>query len=214
MPIASAPAAATVSGPTAALLALARERTYFERVVQRRYGNTITREDAEDIVSDSLLTSGARCPSTDSDAARAWFSRVVLNRAEDFRRARDGRPRSARGRNASGAAVARRFLSLDGCAEVHRLPAEDQDPAATVERSFAEAQVRSSVRAALERLDPRHAQVLHLRHMANDGEGLPRQATAAALDLPVRHYERLYTAARKAFVAAMADRVGGEQVAA
>ena len=72
------------------LIRLAAERGRYERLVLARYGGTLTREDAEDIVSEALLTV-AEHKEGQSLFMFAWFGRVVLNRAEDFRRARDGR---------------------------------------------------------------------------------------------------------------------------
>ena len=76
--------------------ALARERRRFERLLLARMGTTITREDAEDIVSEALLRAQRKL---ETDPPRrgsegAWFARIVINQGVDFLRARDGRPRN------------------------------------------------------------------------------------------------------------------------
>ena len=72
------------------LIRLAAERGWYERLVLARYGGTLTREDAEDIVSEALLTVAEHKEGQSSSCLRglgAWCSAG----AEDFRRARDGR---------------------------------------------------------------------------------------------------------------------------
>src|SRR5688500_8541642 len=73
----------------------------YEQLVLAHYGSTLSLHDAEDIVSEALLRVADRIP---DNAGHAWFARVVLNRAEDFRRGREGRPRGG---------APRRFVALD-----------------------------------------------------------------------------------------------------
>jgi DNA-directed RNA polymerase specialized sigma24 family protein len=182
------------------LLALAAERHRFESAVLRSYAGTLTREDAEDVVSEALLKCAADCP-VDGEPARAWFTRVVLHRAEDLRRSRHGRPRSGRG-GAGGASSARRFVALDECPELDRLACDTAHPELRLEAKLRRAEAREAVAAALGGMDPLLARVLWQRHLARDGEPATRAEAAAALGVPLARYERLYTRARRAFVAA------------
>ena len=105
---------------------LAADRHRFERVVLRRFGSTLTAEDAEDIVSEALIGSAVRCPEGALEGGSSWFARVVLNKAEDYRRARDGRPRCARsGGSGEGAGTSRRFVPLEEALEAGLLAADE-----------------------------------------------------------------------------------------
>jgi RNA polymerase sigma factor (sigma-70 family) len=179
----------------------AADRRHFERVVLGRFGTTLTAEDAEDIVSDALIASAARCPEDAHDAGRAWFARVVLNRAEDYRRARDGRPRAAR--RGDGAATSRRFVPLQEAIELELLPAEELTVAERLEQEMAREESRAAVRRALATLEPQHAAVLRLRHLGADGERVSRRKVADELGISLWQYESLYTRARRAFAGAL-----------
>jgi RNA polymerase sigma factor (sigma-70 family) len=182
----------------------AADRHRFERVVLRRFGTTLTREDAEDIVSEALMASAARCPEGAADAGRAWFARVVLNKAEDYRRARDGRPRCARGGgSADGAGTSRRFVPLQDAIELELLPADELTVAERLEQEIARDDTRATVRRALASLEPRHAAVLKLRHLRS--KPAPRRALAQELGISLWQYESLYTSARRAFAGAYSD---------
>jgi DNA-directed RNA polymerase specialized sigma24 family protein len=182
------------------LLAFAAERRRFETIVLRRYAGTLTREDAEDIVSEALLASATECPVDEPDRAHAWFARVVLNRAEDLRRSRHGRPRSSRGPVAAGTPATRRFVALDECPEILRLACDTAHPEELLMTKLQRAEARAAVRAALRGMDPLLAKVLWQRHLARDGEPASRAEAAAALDVSIASYERLYTRARRAFI--------------
>ena len=54
----------------------AAERQRYERVVLARHAGALSREDAEDVVSDAILSSALACPADAADGGRAWFSRV------------------------------------------------------------------------------------------------------------------------------------------
>ena len=153
------------------LIHLAADRGRYEQLVVARFGGTLTREDAEDIVSEALLAVAGKVP---RDAGGAWFTRVVLNRAEDFRRARDGRR------------TPRRFVALD-----ETLPA-----APPSEDDFERELARRTVHRALKRLPADHRALLRRRHLA----GTPRRELASALGLSVHQYEKRHAAAWGALV--------------
>jgi DNA-directed RNA polymerase specialized sigma24 family protein len=202
---AGVPSATPTATPTPfePLLALAARRARFEAVVRRRYAGVLTAEDAEDVVSDALVAAATACPAEELDGAVAWFTRVVLNRAEDERRRRHGRPRSARGRAAArtsaDAPPTRRFVALHECPEAQRLAADGPEPADAVIDRLGRAERRAAIRAALTGMDPLLARVLWQRHAVDDGPA-SRARAAAALDVSLRRYERLYTRARRAFI--------------
>jgi RNA polymerase sigma factor (sigma-70 family) len=180
----------------------AADRRHFERVVLRRFGTTLTAEDAEDIVSEALIASAARCPEGMRDAGRAWFTRVVLNAAEDFRRARDGRPRCMRGGGkGDGPGTSRRFVPLQDAIEL--LPADEPTVAERFEQEMAREDTRAAVRRALATLEPQHAAVLKLRHLGPEGERVSRRMLADELGISLWQYESLYTRARRAFAGAL-----------
>jgi len=158
------------------LIALAADRSRFEQLVVARFGGTLTREDAEDVVSEALLAVAGKVP---PDAGAAWFTRVVLNRAEDFRRARDGRR------------AQRRFVALDEALAAEP-PREDD-----FDRELA----RRTVHRALKRLPADHGSLLRRRHLA----GTPRRELASALGLSVHQYEKRHAAAWGALVAVVAE---------
>ena len=74
---------------------LARDRRRYEGLVLSRMASRLSAEDAEDIVSESLIRAESRLKSQPPAPGKesAWFARVVLNQAVDFLRARDGRRR-------------------------------------------------------------------------------------------------------------------------
>jgi RNA polymerase sigma factor (sigma-70 family) len=191
---------------------LAADRRQFERLILRRFGSTLTAEDAEDIVSDALIASAARCPADAAGGGRPWFARVVLNRAEDYRRARDGRPRCARnGGGGEGAATSRRFVPLEEALAAELLPADALTVGERMEEEIARDDTRATVRRALAALVSQHAAVLKLRHL---GDGASRRAVADELGISLWQYESLYTSARKAFAGALVDAAPTEQCAA
>lgn len=156
------------------LIRLARDRARFEQLVVARFGGTLSREDAEDVVSEALIAAAGKVP---PGAPEAWFARVVLNRAEDFRRARDGRR------------TARRFVALD-----EQLPAEP--PEDGLERALAQ----RTVHRALRRLPAEHRTLIRRRHL--DGRG--RREVADALGISVHQYEKRHAAAWSALVQVVA----------
>jgi RNA polymerase sigma factor (sigma-70 family) len=182
------------------LLAFAAERRRFETIVLRAYTGTLTREDAEDVVSEALITCATECPVVEPDRAHAWFARVVLNRAEDLRRSRHGRPRDARGPALQATACARRFVALDECPEILRLACDTAHPEDRLMTKLQRAEARAAVLTALRAMDPLLAKVLWQRHLACDGEPASRAEAAAALNVSIARYERLYTRARRAFI--------------
>jgi RNA polymerase sigma factor (sigma-70 family) len=192
--------AAQAAGPVERFAA---DRRHFELVVLHRFGTTLTAEDAEDIVSEALIASAARCPEGTQDAGRAWFARVVLNKAEDFRRARDGRPRCMRG-GREGPGTSRRFVSLQDATELELLPAEEHTIAERLEQEMAREDTRAAVRRALATLEPQQAAVLKLRHLREQDNRASRRMLADELGISLWQYESLYTRARRAFASALA----------
>jgi RNA polymerase sigma factor (sigma-70 family) len=192
---------------------LAADRRLFERVVLHRFGSTLTAEDAEDVVSEALLASAARCPDGARDGGRSWFTRVVLNRAEDYRRARDGRPRAARkGGNRDGAGTSRRFVPLDAL-EVGLLPSDEHGVGEQLEQRIARQDTQSTVRKALATLAPDHVAVLRLRHVGRRGQRISRRLIAEELGISLWQYESLYTSACRAFARAVSEAAPTEQCA-
>jgi RNA polymerase sigma factor (sigma-70 family) len=193
----------------------AADRDRFERVVLRRFGTTLTAEDAEDIVSEALMASASRCPEGTADAGRSWFARVVLNKAEDYRRARDGRPRCARsGGSGEGAGTSRRFVPLQHAIELELLPADELTVGERLEQEIARDDVQATVRRAIATLEPQQAAVLKIRHLGLAGERASRRALAEELGISLWQYESLYTSARRAFAGAVAEAAPTEQCAA
>jgi RNA polymerase sigma factor (sigma-70 family) len=190
----------------------AADRHRFERVVVSRFGSTLTAEDAEDIVSEALIASAAHCPEGASEGGTPWFARVVLNRAEDYRRARDGRPRCARGAGSGeGAGTSRRFVPLQDALELELLAADEPTVGERLEQEIARDDTQATVRMALAALESQHAAVLKLRHL---GERVSRRAIAQELGISLWQYESLYTSARRAFAGALVEAAPTEQCAA
>jgi RNA polymerase sigma factor (sigma-70 family) len=155
--------------PPQPLVHLARDRRRYEQLVAARF-STLSIQDAEDVVSDALIAVADRIP---ENAGPAWFGRVVLNRAEDFRRARDGRPRTGPGR---------RQVPLE--AAFDRPAPAPEDPH---DRELAQ----RTVHRALKRLPAEHRFLLARRHLA----GAPRGEIATTLGLTISQYETRHTAA-------------------
>jgi DNA-directed RNA polymerase specialized sigma24 family protein len=183
-----------------------RERAFYEQVILARLGTALTREDAQDIVSDAIIHRGAQCPPDAQAGGRPWFMRVVLNRAEDFRRARYGRPRSTRG-GGDGAAP-RRLVSLDAIGDraLSSGPflVDESVVTAAIERESERAEAAALVAIALTALDDDLAHVIRLRYLTGD-EPPPRRTLAARLGLSLAQYEARHTRAWKAFALAIAD---------
>lgn len=156
------------------LIRLAMDRARFEQLVVARFGGTLSREDAEDVVSEALLAAAGKLPDR---AGPAWFTRVVLNRAEDFRRARDGRR------------TPRHFVALD-----------ESLPAATPDDGFDRALAHRTIHRALRRLPAEHRALIRRRHLA----GQARREIAQALGLTVSQYEKRHAVAWSALVHVMA----------
>jgi RNA polymerase sigma factor (sigma-70 family) len=154
------------------LVRLAADRGRYEQLVRARFRGSLSREDAEDIVSEALLRVADRIP---DDAGPAWFARVVLNRAEDFRRARAGRPRSG---------AARRVVGIDD-----RLVAESPDD------DFEHELARSTVHRALNRLPHEYRTLIRRRHL----HGAPRREIASALGMTITQFEKRHAVAWSAF---------------
>jgi RNA polymerase sigma factor (sigma-70 family) len=188
---------------TGSITQLAASRARYEHAVLRRFGSVLTREDAEDVVSEALLASGSRCPAECPDGAHRWFTRVVLNRAEDYRRARDGRPRSAR--TGGGGGNVRRLAYLEEVPGLEALSSDEPSAAEQIERQEQRDETRRTVEAALGRLRRDYAEILRLRHLEADGDGLGRQEVARLMGISLWRYETLYTKARGAFAQALVD---------
>src|SRR3954451_2757649 len=74
---------------------LARDRQRYERLVYGRLRDSISWEDAEDIVSDALVkTQRAAGEQPSLGKEGLWLASIVLNQGFDFIRSRDGRRRN------------------------------------------------------------------------------------------------------------------------
>src|SRR4051794_18261159 len=178
---------------------LARDRQRYERLVYGRLCDSITWEDAEDIVSDALLK--AQRSAGDRPALgkeEAWFGRIVLNQGIDFLRSRDGRKRD-------GSAPRPSVVSLNQLGERGvELPAADDG--ATAEGDDVERrQAHEIVARVMERLDPEDAELVKIRHLA--GAQASRRRVAEMAGLTVGEFRWRYTRAWARFVEAVA--VGG-----
>jgi RNA polymerase sigma factor (sigma-70 family) len=190
----------------------ARERRRYERAIMVRMRGTLTREDAEDIVSEALIDSASRCPDDAAGEGRLWFMRVVLNRAEDFRRSRYGRPRSVRVKNReplkSGGPLwsfvswdevsARALGSLSTCS----VAAPTELLEADAERNRASALVARGLR----RLTPSQQRLLRLRYL--QPVRLTRTQIADRLGLSLTQYETRHTIAWREFAQAVQSESG------
>ena len=155
--------------PPQHLVQLAQDRRRYEQLVASRF-STLSIQDAEDVVSDALIAVADRIP---DDAGRAWFARVVLNRAEDFRRARDGRPRTGPGR---------RQVPLEAALD---------RPAPTPEDPHDRVLAQQTVHRALRRLPAEQRVLLSRRHLAGAG----RSEVAGLLGITLSQYETRHAVA-------------------
>jgi len=184
----------------------ARDRRRYVRIVLRRYPRILTPEDAEDIVSEALIEDAAKVPRHAMDGGRPWFARVVLNRAEDYRRARDGRPRSQRRpapdheapRHAGPRTIPMSTLDENRLSSLFASPSTDEDDAEARERA------QRTLADALERIPAEDARLLRLRFL-DPPQPRTRQAVADELGLSLTQYESRHTQAWKALVAAIAE---------
>ena len=175
---------------------LARDRTRYERLLFARMAGTITREDAEDIVSDALVKVAARL---ESDAPgpgseEAWFGRIVLNQGIDFIRARDGRKRN--GSNGRPKVVSLRDLDEDA----HALSATDDGTA--MDDAAEREQAQAVVTRVMSALDPKDAELVKLRHLV--GPAASREQLATMAGLTVGEFRWRYNRAWNRFVDAVA----------
>jgi RNA polymerase sigma factor (sigma-70 family) len=175
---------------------LARDRVRYERLLFARMGGTITREDAEDIVSDALLKVAAKAETDAPEVGseEAWFGRVVLNQGIDFIRARDGRRRN--GSNGRPKVVSLRDLDEDANA----LSATDDDPA--LDDAAEREQAQAVVTRVMSALDPKDAELVKLRHLV--GPAASREQLATMAGLTVGEFRWRYTRAWNRFVDAVA----------
>jgi len=155
--------------PPQHLVQLAQDRRRYEQLVASRF-STLSIQDAEDVVSEALIAVADRIP---DNAGRAWFARVVINRAEDFRRARDGRPRTGPGR---------RQVPLEAAFDRPAPQADDPHDRELAHRT---------VHRALKRLPAEQRVLLARRHLA----GAPRGEVASALGLTLSQYENRHAVA-------------------
>ena len=157
------------------LVRLAVDRGRYEHLVVSRFRGTLSREDAEDVVSEALLRVADGIP---ADAGPAWFARVVLNRAEDFRRARDGRPRTG---------AQRAFVPLKGA----DLRVDSRGLTPDEDEGFERELARRTVHRALNRLPHEYRTLIRRRHL----HGAPRREIASALGMTVTQYEKRHAVA-------------------
>ena len=180
---------------------LARDRHRYERLVLSRMGTAISREDAEDIVSDSLLRLQAKTADPPQRGKEdAWFARIVLNQGIDFLRARDGRKRE-------GSAPRPIVVALSDIDEDLRALANgdedgDGDIAALADKRERE-QVQALVTRVMDALEPKDAELVKLRHLV--GAHASRDQVATMAGLTVGEFRWRYARAWGRFVDAVAD---------
>ena len=165
-----------------------------------RMGGALSREDAEDIVSESLLRAHRKLATRPPEPGKedAWFGRLVLNQGIDFIRARDGRSR-----NGSGSVrtiVPLSAFDADVTELVPRLPETDglEPLAAEAERG----QARELVDRVMTALDPQDVELIKLRHLVADRAS--REELARMAGLTVGEFRWRYSRAWNRFVDAVA----------
>ncbi len=180
---------------------LARDRHRYERLLLMRMGAAISREDAEDIVSESLVKVQRKVATDPPHAGKedAWFGRIVLNQGVDFLRARDGRKRQANGP---------RWIvplhEVDDDSPFLAAGDEGDDPqdvewlADAAERE----QARALVGRVITTLDPKDAELVKLRHLVAGRAS--REQVAAMAGLTVGEFRWRYARAWGRFVDAVA----------
>src|SRR3954454_18921404 len=176
---------------------LARDRQRYERLVYGRLRDSITWEDAEDIVSDALLkTQGSAGDRPVPGKEEAWFCRIVLNQGIDFLRSRDGRKRD-------GSAPRPGVVSLNQLGERGvELPAADDDGTTAEGDDVERKQAREIVARVMQRLDPEDADLVKIRHLA--GPQASRRRVAEMAGLTVGEFRWRYARAWARFVEAVA----------
>lgn len=179
---------------------LAQDRRRYERLLLSRMGTTLSREDAEDVVSEALIRVQAKAETDPPQPGKeeAWFARVVLNQGIDFIRARDGRKRE-------GSTPRPAVVSLTHIDEDLRALA-DGGPDETLDiESLADAHERRQARELVDRvlsaLDPKDAELVKLRHLV--GGRASREQLAAMAGLTVGEFRWRYAKAWSRFVEAV-----------
>ena len=179
---------------------LAQDRRRYERLLLSRMGTTLSREDAEDVVSEALIRVQGKAESDPPQAGKeeAWFARIVLNQGIDFIRARDGRRRE--GSTPRPAVVSLTHIDED----LRALSGESLDETLDLQ-SLADAherrQARELVNRVLAALDPKDAELVKLRHLV--GGRASREQLAAMAGLTVGEFRWRYAKAWSRFVEAV-----------
>jgi hypothetical protein len=88
---------------------------------------------------------------------------------------------------------------------LHGLSSDEPTAAERVERDEQREETQRTVVEALRRMRTDYAEVLRLRHLDGDGEGLGRRDVARQLGISLWRYEALYTKARGAFAQAIVE---------
>ena len=179
---------------------LARDRRRFERLLLARMGTSITREDAEDIVSEALLRAHRKLE-TDPPRRGAegpWFARMVVNLGIDFIRARDGRPRNG---SARPRAIALDEVAEDGPAP-NELDADGPPGVAELADEVEREQARELVRRVMASMDPRDAELVKLKHLT--AAHATRQEIAAMAGMTLGEFRHRYARAWARFIDAVA----------
>lgn len=178
---------------------LARDRRRYERLLLARMGTALSREDAEDVVSDALIRVQLKEEGSDPPAAgheQAWFARIVLNLGIDFLRARDGRRRG--GKSPRPALVPLSAMEREPAAE----PVDDESETESIGDDVERAQTQALVTRVLSSLDPKDVELIKLRHVV--GDRVSRDQVARMAGLTVGEFRWRYTRAWRRFVDAVA----------
>ena len=163
--------------------------------------DNLTREDAEDIVSESLIRVQTKADATPPRPGREgpWFASVVINAGIDFLRARDGRRRG--GASPRPALVPLSAVEQEMGGGIGHIDAE-LDAVTELGDEVARKQTQELVQRVMEALDPKDAELIKLRHLV--GGEASREEVARLAGLTLGEYRWRYARAWRRFVDAVA----------
>jgi RNA polymerase sigma factor (sigma-70 family) len=183
---------------------LVRDRRHYERLVYGRLHTAISWEDAEDIVAEALFraTRAALTDPPEPGHHEGWFGRIVLNQGIDFIRSRDGRRRENSTARPTVVSIAELTEAGVELPEDPGIPPHQQ---MTIEDLLGEEAERHSTAAlverVLERLEPKEAELIKLRHLF--GAERSREEIASMAGLSLGQFRARYAKAWRRFVRAV-----------